>query len=57
MSSINYDLDDYEEDETCSARQAFKACDEHGVDILEFVDELGDHQEYSCHDVLGFLGY
>ncbi|WP_446438743.1 hypothetical protein [Pseudomonas sp. 910_23] len=43
--------------ETVTKAQALRELRTHEVNIAEFFEDLGDKEEYSSEDVLGWLGY
>lgn len=42
---------------TISHQRALKEVRDHGIDVSEFIEEMGNHQTYLASDVLNWLGY
>ena len=43
--------------ETITRRQAFAEVEDHGIDIMEFIEECGDFSLYNSREVLEWIGY
>lgn len=43
--------------ETISRKQALREVEDHGIDIMEFIEECGDSAHYNSREVLEWLGY
>ncbi|AZC49524.1 hypothetical protein C4K35_1931 [Pseudomonas chlororaphis subsp. piscium] len=43
--------------EVVTKAEALRELRGHSVDIAEFFEDLGDKEEYSSEEVLGWLGY
>ncbi|EXF95768.1 hypothetical protein HK44_020435 [Pseudomonas fluorescens HK44] len=44
-------------DATVSREEARREIDKHGSSFVEFMQDIGDREEYSGEEVLGWLGY
>jgi len=43
--------------ELITRRQAFAEVENHGIDIMEFIEDCGDSAHYNSREVLEWLGY
>ena len=43
--------------ETITRSQAFREVENHGIDIMEFIEDCGDAAHYNSREVLEWLGY